>query len=69
MQSWSPSLEPGSIRTDRWRYNRWKNSGEELYDHQADPHEFTNLADDAQYDNVLKQMRQLLRKIHQQGER
>ncbi len=63
-----------SIRTDRWRYNRWKNNSgeksfghEELYDHDADPHEFTNLADDAQYDDVLKEMRRLLREKRQQS--
>lgn len=35
-----------SIRTDRWRYTEWAegNEGLELYDHQTDPHEFTNLA-------------------------
>jgi arylsulfatase A-like enzyme len=33
-----------AVRTDRWRYIRYAGGGEELYDHQADPHEWTNLA-------------------------
>ncbi|WP_395749638.1 sulfatase [Prosthecobacter sp.] len=33
-----------AIRTERWRYIHYANGGEELYDEQADPHEWTNLA-------------------------
>ncbi len=32
-----------SVRTERWRYTRYPD-GEELYDHDADPHEWRNLA-------------------------
>jgi len=32
-----------SVRTDRWRYLRWNNGNEELYDHSADPYEWYNL--------------------------
>lgn len=32
-----------SVRTERWRYTRYPD-GEELYDHQTDPHEWHNLA-------------------------
>ncbi|MDX1979153.1 MAG: hypothetical protein SFV51_02710, partial [Bryobacteraceae bacterium] len=32
-----------SVRTRQWRYSRFPD-GEELYDHQADPHEWHNLA-------------------------
>jgi iduronate 2-sulfatase len=37
-----------SLRTDRWRYTEWDEGkeGRELYDHQADPKEITNLAQD-----------------------
>lgn len=37
-----------SIRTHRYRYTEWGEGefGVELYDHQADPHEFNNLAQD-----------------------
>ncbi len=33
-----------AVRTDRWRYIRYADGGEELYDHNADPYEWTNLA-------------------------
>jgi arylsulfatase A-like enzyme len=33
-----------AIRTDRWRYIRYADGGEELYDHQNDEYEWTNLA-------------------------
>ncbi|MDX2153762.1 MAG: DUF4976 domain-containing protein, partial [Bryobacteraceae bacterium] len=33
-----------SIRTERWRYIRYRDGGEELYDHSSDPNEWTNLA-------------------------
>ena len=32
-----------SVRTDRWRYLRWNNGNEELYDHAVDPYEWFNL--------------------------
>jgi len=32
-----------AVRTDRWRYIRHANGEQELYDHRADPDEFTNL--------------------------
>jgi len=35
-----------SVRSERWRYTRYSDGGEELYDHDADPMEWTNLADD-----------------------
>lgn len=36
-----------SLRTEQWRYTEWDEGreGKELYDHQSDPKEITNLAD------------------------
>lgn len=34
-----------AVRSERYRYIRYANGDEELYDHSADPHEWTNLAD------------------------
>ena len=33
-----------AVRSDRYRYIRYRAGGEELYDHQNDPYEWTNLA-------------------------
>jgi arylsulfatase A-like enzyme len=33
-----------ALRTERWRYIRYHDGGEELYDHTMDPYEWTNLA-------------------------
>ena len=54
-----------SVRTDRWRYTEWDNGvrGAELYDHQNDPHEFTNLAPAEKHAKTVKEMRKLLQKI------
>jgi hypothetical protein len=51
----------GSLRTDRWRYNRWgedfQNGNEELYDHHNDPEENVNLANHKNMINIMKEMR------------
>lgn len=51
-----------SIRTDRWRYSEWDDGkkGVELYDHQNDPHEYTNLASDPAHAQTVKELRQQL---------
>lgn len=36
----------GSVRDERFRYIRYADGSEELYDHVTDPHEFSNLAAD-----------------------
>lgn len=41
-----------SLRDDRYRYIRYRNGEEELYDHHADPYEWQNLASDPQFDSV-----------------
>ncbi len=35
-----------SLRSEHWRYIRYADGGEELYDHRTDPNEWTNLAND-----------------------
>ena len=51
-----------SVRTDRWRCTEWDEgrNGIELYDHDADPGEFTNLAHDPRHAAVLRELRALL---------
>jgi arylsulfatase A-like enzyme len=45
-----------AVRTERWRYIRYANGDEELYDHDADPHEWTNLAKDPRLAGVKKEL-------------
>jgi arylsulfatase A-like enzyme len=52
-----------SARTSDFRYIRWtspEGTAEELYDHRADPREFTNRAADAGYARVLERHRALI---------
>jgi iduronate 2-sulfatase len=47
-----------SIRTNRWRFTEW-NGGEagiELYDHENDPDEIANLANNPDYQNIVKEL-------------
>jgi iduronate 2-sulfatase len=48
------------LRTDRYAYMRYGKGGEELYDMESDPHQYTNLADNANYANVKSRLRQRL---------
>jgi arylsulfatase A-like enzyme len=47
-----------SVRTERWRYTEWDGGakGVELYDHDADPQELHNVADDPKHD-VLAELK------------
>jgi arylsulfatase A-like enzyme len=39
-----------AVRTEGWRYIRYADGGEELYNEESDPYEWTNLARDSQYE-------------------
>lgn len=45
-----------SLRTPRWRYIRYADGGEELYDHDKDEYEWTNLAKDEKFADVKKKL-------------
>ena len=49
-----------TLRDDRFRYTRYRNGEEELYDHSVDPHEFKNLASDPAFDLVKTELRKHL---------
>ncbi|HEX5498756.1 MAG TPA: sulfatase-like hydrolase/transferase, partial [Thermomicrobiales bacterium] len=52
-----------SLRTPRWRYTEWDEGrqGRELYGHDADPRELTNLATDPAQAKTIEQLSQQLR--------
>ncbi|QDV39146.1 sulfatase [Tautonia plasticadhaerens] len=45
-----------AVRTERWRYIRYADGSEELYDHEADPQEWTNLADDPRWEGQKRDL-------------
>ena len=53
-----------AVRTERWRYIRYHNGDEELYDHKTDPDEFTNLAGREKYDLLKKELSAHLPKVN-----
>ena len=51
-----------SVRTQQWRYTEWGDgkNGVELYDEQADPKEYHNLAHDAAHADKVNSLKKLL---------
>ena len=60
---------PGNhaVRTDRWRYIRYSDGAEELYDHENDPWEHNNLAGDSKFAEVIAEHRKWLPKSEAPG--
>ena len=52
--SYSPMV---SLRYGKWKYNRCKLDADQLFDLDADPHELTNLAEAAEHQGTLTQLR------------
>jgi len=51
-----------AVRSERWRYIRYADGSEELYDHSNDPNEWTNLADDPGRQDIKARLRKWLPK-------
>jgi hypothetical protein len=54
-----------SVRTEHWRYTEWGpdgQEGKELYDHDADPKEYRNLANDPDLAAVVQELSKLFPK-------
>lgn len=45
-----------AVRDQRWRYIRYADGSEELYDHQTDPYEWTNLASSADHKEIISRL-------------
>ena len=46
-----------ALRTERWRYIRYADGTEELYDHTTDPHEWNNLANEGQMKKLINELK------------
>ena len=57
-------VEGKSVRTERWRYTEWDEGkkGVELYDHETDPGEYQNLANDPKHAATAAELKRLLRR-------
>jgi len=53
-----------SLRSETWRYIRYADGGEELYNHETDPYGWTNLAKESKYDSVKKELSQHFPKVN-----
>ncbi len=53
-----------AVRDEQWRYIRYADGGEELYDHRKDPLEWTNLAQDPAYGKQKEDMARWLPKVN-----
>jgi arylsulfatase A-like enzyme len=53
-----------SVRSERWRYIRYADGSEELYNEARDPHEWTNLARDPRYAKVMAEHRRWLPRVN-----
>ena len=53
---------PGNhaVRSERWRYIRYRDGTEELYDHTKDPWEHENLASNPEYNHIKEQHKKWL---------
>jgi iduronate 2-sulfatase len=52
------------VRSERWRYIRYHDGGEELYDHSKDELEWNNLASDPAFGEVKKEHAKWLPRIN-----
>ena len=53
-----------TVRTERWRYIRYADGSEELYDHKNDPNEWTNLAKNPEMAGEVARLKKLLPKVN-----
>jgi hypothetical protein len=53
-----------TVRTERWRYIRYADGGEELYDHDKDPLEWTNLAGEPEFSATKTDLAKLLPSVN-----
>lgn len=52
-----------SVRSKNFRYVRWADGFEELYDHRKDPHEWENVAMSEKYTNIKENLKKKMEKL------
>jgi arylsulfatase A-like enzyme len=53
-----------AVRSERWRYIRYADGSEELYDHDRDPREWTNLAGNAEFVQIKAELARELPRVN-----
>jgi hypothetical protein len=56
-----------AVQTLRFRYIQYRDGTSELYDHDTDPHEWTNLASLPQHQDLVRKLQASLPKINRQN--
>jgi arylsulfatase A-like enzyme len=56
-----------TVRTEKWRYIRYADGGEELYDHEKDEFEWNNLADDRGMSEIKTELTSLLPAVNKRA--
>ncbi len=51
-----------AVRDDVWRYIRYSDGSEELYNHETDDEEWHNLADDSRYNEAKHRLSNMIPK-------
>ena len=51
-----------AVRSEKWRYIRYADGSEELYDHEKDPYEWTNLGSKFEFKKIREQLAKSLPK-------
>lgn len=58
-----------TVRSNRWRYIRYENGDDELYDHSKDEYEWTILAANSDYANVIENLAAYFPELNVEGTR
>jgi arylsulfatase A-like enzyme len=57
-----------AVRSRQWRYIQYRDGSEELYDHSEDELEWNNLAGNAEYDHIKKQLQKWFPEVNTKNE-